>query len=316
MTRLKLTDIADIKKYKRNSSIKVLDKGFVTLIDYMGNDQRVVDAARVSFKSEKHKTELSNIGLINYLMKNGHTSPFEQCEVTFHIKAPIFVLRQIMRHRTFNINEISARYIELEADYYIPKGEDINTQSVSNKQGRSNEVVENIENIKKLIENSNFNSFHTYKTLIENNKVAKELSRSVIPVGSYSEIWLKGDLNNLFKFFVNRLDEHCQLETYLFAKAMFELIFKIFPITMKSFLKNILFSINFTYDEVMILINLFNAINAIDKRGKTILSKTLKMDIKDIVNIHKSYNYDRKTKILTNMLLDKLSKHKKNSTSS
>lgn len=201
--------------------IDVLDHGFVRVIDYMGNSSSVVQAARVSY-GKGTKTVNEDRGLINYLLRNMHTSPFEMCEIKFHMKLPIFVARQIVRQRTASLNEMSARYSVLANEFYIPDLKDIAAQSTKNHQGRSDESLPTkvATNAKCKIAKSCDNSFLTYESLLEDDSVARELSRSVLPLSTYTEWYWKIDLNNLIKFLKLRMDSHAQYETRMYANVM------------------------------------------------------------------------------------------------
>jgi len=190
-------------------AIKCLDKGFVRLVDSMGGDDAIVQAARVSYGQGTSKVSQDR-GLIRYLMRHRHTTPFEMVEFKFHCKMPIFVARQWVRHRTANINEYSLRYSEARDEFYYPEPENIQFQSALNKQGRSGEVP--------FKENSE-RSFTLYQEL---NKagVARELARSLLPVNIYTEWYWKNDLHNLLHFIGLRSDSHAQYEIRVFSDAM------------------------------------------------------------------------------------------------
>lgn len=214
---------------------KVLDKGFVRLVDYMGNDSRVVQAARVSYGSGT-KTFREDRALIYYLMKNEHTSPFEQVVLTFHIKLPVFVARQWIRHRTARVNEISGRYSIMKEEFYIPDIKVVCPQSKSNKQGREEKPFEEEEakKIVKLMEEAFERSYMIYKELISKN-LARELARIVLPLSLYTEWYWQIDLHNLFHFLKLRLDPHAQYEIREYAKVILEIAKKIAPISVEAF---------------------------------------------------------------------------------
>jgi thymidylate synthase (FAD) len=224
-----------------DSHINVLDHGLVRLVDSMGSDLSVVRSARVSYDAEWRSGEDSDkdAKLLNYLIKNKHTSPFEACTFTFEVKAPIFVLRQWHRHRTWSFNEISARYAELPEEYYIPAKEDITTQSSSNKQMRTKDVNPNAIFHQESIRNANKASFVAYKKMLAND-VPRELARSVLPLGTYSHMFATVDLHNLMHFLNLRLHEHSQYEIRVYAEAMLQLIEPIVPICTAAFKKHIL----------------------------------------------------------------------------
>jgi thymidylate synthase (FAD) len=216
-------------------SIPVLDKGFIKVIDYMGGDSSIESAARVSngnFESSKKKTNL-----ISYLLRNGHTSPFEMCELKLHIKMPIFVCRQWIRHRTASVNEISGRYTTFKPDFYIPKHKNINPQSQSNKQGRSEESYsdEESEEMVRVFEEASDRAFDTYYYLCEDKGVAKELARTILPLNTYTEIYWKIDLHNLLNFLKQRTHPHAQYEIREYAKAILDIVEKWCPETFEVF---------------------------------------------------------------------------------
>lgn len=216
---------------------KVLDKGFVRLVDYMGDDRRVVAAARVSYGAGT-KTFREDKALIDYLMKNEHTSPFEQVVLTFHIKLPIFVARQWIRHRTARVNEISGRYSIMKEEFYLPETGKICPQSLSNKQGRSETPFDEKEakEIQKIMEEAFSATFSAYKKLVDKN-VAKELSRIVLPLSLYTEWYWQIDLHNLFHFLKLRLHPHAQYEIREYAKVILEIARKVAPTSVEAFEK-------------------------------------------------------------------------------
>ena len=194
-----------------NNFRKVLDHGHVRLVESMGSDLSIIRNARVSYDVEWRagEDEGKDAKLLNYLLKNKHTSPFESCVFTFDVKAPIFVFRQWHRHRTWSFNEISARYTELPEEYYIPDPEQITTQSASNKQMRTDEQNPNAQYIADLIQASNQDAFVAYQDLISKG-CPREIARSVLPVGTYSHMFAKVDLHNLFHFLKLSLHIHDQ----------------------------------------------------------------------------------------------------------
>lgn len=199
----------------------VLDHGFVELVDLMGDDQKILKSARVSTGGSESKGDVKDRGLIRYLYKNKHLTPFEQVAVTFHIKAPIFVVRQWFRHRTQSYNEYSARYSEMIEDFYVPS--EVYKQSDSNHQGRAQETVEDspliVDDIRAMYEEVN----NFYHDLLEDG-VAKEQARVIMPVGQYTEFYTTMNLRNLFAFLTLRLDEHAQYEIRLYAETMLKIL--------------------------------------------------------------------------------------------
>lgn len=214
---------------------QILDKGFVRLVDYMGSDERVVAAARVSYGAGT-KTFREDKALIHYLLKNDHTSPFEQVVLTFHIKLPIFVARQWIRHRTARVNEISGRYSIMKEEFYLPSLDKICPQSTSNKQGREQIPFEEKETkeIQKIMEEAFSATYKAYKKLLDKN-LAKELARIVLPLSLYTEWYWQIDLHNLFHFLKLRLHPHAQYEIREYAKVMLELARSIAPISVEAF---------------------------------------------------------------------------------
>ena len=215
--------------------IDVLDHGFVRLVEHMGSDLSIVRAARVSYDAawRAGEDDKSDARLINYLWRNNHTTPFEACEFQFEIKAPIFVMRQWHRHRTWSYNELSARYRELPEEFYVPEPGKLGAQSKDNKQGRTNEPVEEADGCSDEISESCKASFIAYRYLLDKG-VSRELARSVLPVATYSHMFAKVDLLNLFKFLTLRCDTHAQYEIRVYADAMLELILPIVPVAVAA----------------------------------------------------------------------------------
>ena len=200
-------------------AIKCLDKGFVRLVDSMGGDDAIVQAARVSYGQGTSKVSQDR-GLIRYLMRHRHTTPFEMVEFKFHCKMPIFVARQWVRHRTANINEYSLRYSEARDEFYYPEPENIQFQSALNKQGRSGEVPPELkQKVLDYFHENSERSFTMYQDLNEAG-VARELIRSLLPVNIYTEWYWKNDLHNLLHFVGLRSDSHAQYEIRVFSDAM------------------------------------------------------------------------------------------------
>jgi thymidylate synthase (FAD) len=227
----------------------VLDKGFVRLVDYMGGDQRVVQSARVSY-GEGTKTYRQDAALIDYLLRNRHTSPFEQVQLTFHTRMPIFVARQWIRHRTASVNEISGRYSVLKDDFYVPDASDIAPQSTDNRQGRSDQSMDAAEagRIQAVLREVQANAYGAYKKLIDEG-LARELARINLPLSIYTEWYWEIDLHNLFHFLSLRLEPHAQKEIRLYAQAMFEIAKKVAPLCCESFERHTLGAVSFSSDE-------------------------------------------------------------------
>lgn len=214
--------------------VDVLDHGFVRLVDAMGNDLSVVRAARVSYDAawRAGKDEGSDSRLINYLWKNRHTSPFESVEFQFEVKAPIFVVRQWHRHRTWTYNEVSARYTELPEEFYIPKIEHIGKQHTSNKQMRVLEEAAGVDEAgSKYIADLQRHSEEGFRLYREHlgAGIPRELARLFLGLNTYTHFFAKTDLHNLFHFINLRLHAHAQMEIQVFAEAMLKLIQPIVP---------------------------------------------------------------------------------------
>jgi thymidylate synthase (FAD) len=212
-------------------AIPVLDHGFVRVIDYMGDDSAIVQAARVSY-GRGTRAANEDRGLIRYLMRHRHSTPFEMCEVKYHVKLPIFVARQWIRHRTSNVNEYSARYSILDREFYIPAPENLAAQSSTNRQGRG-EVLEGAEAARVLDllrEDATRNYDHYVEMLNEDEDgnvrdpsrqgLARELARMNLTLNAYTQWYWKCDLHNLFNFLALRADSHAQFEIRAFAEAM------------------------------------------------------------------------------------------------
>lgn len=235
-----------------NKSITCLD-GFVRLVDYMGDDSSIVQAARVSY-GEGTKKIHEDRGLIRYLIRHHHWTPVEMVEFKFHVKMPVFVARQWIRHRTANVNEVSARYTEMKDEMYLPPLEHISAQSTDNKQGRENESfpVDVAQEIQDLILNTNKQQYDIYQKLLEMG-VARELARTILPVGHYTEWYWKIDLRNLMNFLALRLDPHAQWEIRVYAEAMASIVKEAVPVAWEAFEDYILYSSNFSKIEMAIL---------------------------------------------------------------
>jgi thymidylate synthase (FAD) len=208
----------------------VLDHGFVRVIDYMGDDTAIVQMARTSY-GQGTKAVSDDEGLIRYLMRHRHTSPFEGCEIKLHVKLPVFVARQWIRHRTANVNEYSARYSILDREFYIPESKHLAPQSGTNKQGREGAYEQSEASfIRRLIERNSEESYQVYQTLVDDESeggefgLARELARINLPVNIYTQWYWKVDLHNLFHFLLLRADPHAQYEIRVYAELMCELV--------------------------------------------------------------------------------------------
>lgn len=215
---------------------KVLDYGFVRLVDSMGSDLAIVRAARVSYAAEWRAgdDEGKDAKLIAYLLKNKHTSPFEAVSFTFEVCAPIFVFRQWHRHRTWSYNEVSARYTELPEVYYIPEVEQVTTQSTSNKQMRTETFNPEAASLRLDMLALATQAFHVYKSLLERG-CPRELARTVLPLSTYSRMFATVDLHNLFHFLRLRLNPHAQYEIRVYAEAILEMVAVVCPVAAAAF---------------------------------------------------------------------------------
>jgi thymidylate synthase (FAD) len=241
-----------------DQELKCLDKGFVRLVDYMGGDARIVQSARVSYGAGT-KTVREDRGLINYLMRNWHTSPFEQVQLTFHCKMPIFVARQWVRHRTAKLNEISGRYSIMRDEFYLPDPEQVRFQSISNKQGRSEDCLtpEQSSEVLQMFEEEQRAIYSNYSQLIEKN-VARELARMNLPLSMYTEWYWSIDLHNLFHFLRLRMDPHAQYEIRVFAERMAECARAVAPLAYDAFEEHVLGSVTFSRGEAEALVALLD----------------------------------------------------------
>ena len=215
-------------------AIKCLDKGFVRLVDSMGGDDAIVQAARVSYGQGTSRVSQDR-GLIRYLMRHRHTTPFEMVEFKFHCKIPIFVARQWVRHRTANINEYSLRYSEARDEFYTPDPEHIQFQSALNKQGRKGEVPAEMK--QKVLDYFNEISERSFAMYTELNEagIARELARAILPVNLYTEWYWKNDLHNLLHFIGLRSDSHAQYEIRVFSDAMAESVKAVAPFAWEAY---------------------------------------------------------------------------------
>ncbi len=227
--------------------LPVLDHGFVRVVDYMGTDSAIVQAARVSYGKGTKQTR-EDAGLIRYLLRHRHTTPFEMCEIKFHIKLPIFVARQWIRHRTANVNEYSGRYSIMDREFYVPSPEHLAAQSSSNRQGRG-DVLEGEEALRALeiLKGDAAQAYQHYEELLNGNEegdvfderkqgLARELARMNLPVNFYTQWYWKIDLHNLMHFLALRADPHAQYEIRVYADAMLEVLQKWVPTTYQAFI--------------------------------------------------------------------------------
>jgi len=228
-------------------AIPVLDHGFVRVVDYMGDDSSIVQSARVSYGKGTKKVSTDE-GLIKYLMRHWHSTPFEMCEIKYHVKLPIFIARQWIRHRTANVNEYSARYSILDKEFYVPEKEHLSAQSTINRQGRGDLISGNqADEVLQILKDDATRTYANYEkmlnekfdgTIIDENKsgLARELARMNLTLNSYTQWYWKTDLLNLLNFLFLRADSHAQYEIRVYAEAMLETVKKWVPITHSAFL--------------------------------------------------------------------------------
>jgi thymidylate synthase (FAD) len=217
----------------------VLDHGFVRVIDYMGNDAAITQAARVSYGAGT-KSVSDDRGLINYLMRHWHSTPFEMCEVKFHVKLPVFVARQWIRHRTANVNEYSARYSILDREFYIPAPEHLAAQSTVNNQGRGavleGEEAARVLDILKRDANQCYDDYEAMLSQDGQQGLARELARMNLPANIYTQWYWKVDLHNLFHFLRLRADSHAQYEIRTYAELTCDIVRDWVPLAYEAFL--------------------------------------------------------------------------------
>lgn len=228
----------------------VLDKGFVRLVDYFGGDQRIVQSARVSY-GEGTKSVSQDGALIDYLLRHQHTSPFEQVVMTFHVKMPIFVARQWVRHRTGRMNEVSGRYSIMKEEFYVPEADKVSPQSKDNKQGRASEAFDS-ETANKIINQlaeGQKSAYENYSELLDSG-LAREVARINLPLSLYTEFYWEMDLHNLFHFLKLRLDSHAQYEIRVYAEVMLEMCKKVAPMATESFINHQQNGVNFSGEEI------------------------------------------------------------------
>jgi thymidylate synthase (FAD) len=228
-------------------AIPVLDHGFIRVIDYMGDDSSIVQSARVSYGKGTKKVSTDE-GLIRYLMRHWHSTPFEMCEIKYHVKLPIFIARQWIRHRTANVNEYSARYSILDKEFYIPAKEQLSAQSNNNRQGRGDLITgQQADEVLKILKDDAVRTYDNYEkmlnerfdgTVIDEKKsgLARELARMNLTLNSYTQWYWKTDLLNLMNFLFLRGDSHAQYEIRVYAEKMLETVKKWVPITHAAFL--------------------------------------------------------------------------------
>ncbi len=223
-------------------ALPVLDHGFVRVVDYMGDDAAVVQAARVSYGRGTRRVS-EDMGLIRYLMRHRHSTPFEMCEIKYHVKLPIFVARQWIRHRTANVNEISARYSILDREFYLPAPEHLAVQSTDNRQGRGTVLSgDEADAVLGLLRDDAEQTYATYAHLLNEDAdpgrpaLARELARMNLTLNTYTQWYWKADLHNLLGFLALRADSHAQYEIRAYADAMLQTVAAWVPQTYAAFL--------------------------------------------------------------------------------
>ena len=228
-------------------ALPILDHGFIRVIDYMGNDNSIVQAARVSYGKGTKKVNTDS-GLIKYLMRHWHSTPFEMCEIKYHVKLPIFIARQWIRHRTANVNEYSARYSILDKEFYLPSKENLAAQSSSNRQGRGEVITgDQAEKVLGLLKEDAERTYRNYEemlnqkydgSIIDEKKIglARELARMNLTLNSYTQWYWKTDLLNLMNFLRLRADHHAQYEIRAYADVMLDTLKRWVPITFDAFM--------------------------------------------------------------------------------
>ena len=228
-------------------AIPVLDHGFVRVIDYMGNDTSIVQAARVSYGKGTKKVNTDS-GLIKYLMRHWHSTPFEMCEIKYHVKLPIFIARQWIRHRTANVNEYSARYSILDKEFYLPNQQNLAAQSAINRQGRGDILKgDQAKKVLDLLKNDAERTYRNYEEMlnqrydgstIDENKIglARELARMNLTLNTYTQWYWKTDLLNLMNFLRLRADHHAQYEIRAYADIMLDTLKRWVPVAYEAFM--------------------------------------------------------------------------------
>lgn len=243
----------------------VLDHGFIRVIDYMGDDSAIVQAARVSYGKGTKQTNQDK-GLINYLLCHKHTTPFEMCEIKFHIKLPIFIARQWIRHRTANVNEYSARYSILSKEFYIPKAQNLSPQSTNNKQGRQEAALscQEASRVLEILTQDANRCYQNYEKLMNVDEsgniidpsstgIARELARMNLTLNQYTQWYWKIDLHNLLHFIRLRADSHAQFEIRQYADVIQDIIKAWVPYTHEAFVEHVRDSFNLSKTACLVI---------------------------------------------------------------
>lgn len=250
--------------------IKVLDHGFVRVVDYMGDDTSIVQAARVSYGKGTKKTSQDK-GLINYLMRHRHTTPFEMCDIKLHVKLPIFIARQWIRHRTASVNEYSARYSILSNEFYVPSQEHLTPQSKENKQGRGADVLpeEEANHVLQLLQEDAVRCHRNYISMMNEDEegniiddsktgITRELARMNLTLNTYTEWYWKINLHNLLHFVALRADHHAQYEIQAYAKAIQNVIKEWVPFVYESFEEHMVHGTRISRKGMEVIRNMIN----------------------------------------------------------
>jgi len=294
-------EISNNKNY-----ISILNEGFVGLIDHMGSDDSIVQAARVSYGKGTKKVN-EDRGLIRYLLRHKHTTPFEMVTLKFHIKMPIFVARQFIRHRTASVNEYSGRYSVMVDEFYVPELENILPQSTTNKQGRGGSMNEHDQiQVRNTIIEANRDCYTVYQKLLNNindssfsdefKGLSREMARGVLNVNNYTELYWSINLHNLFHFLKLRLDDHAQWEIQQVAKALYSLTKKVVPIASEAFEDYIQFSEQMSKMEIELLKFMvggrsWNLVKA-NYGGEEGIIKHFKLTKRELIDFKKKLNID------------------------
>lgn len=259
-----------------DQEIPVLDKGFVRLVDYLGGDQRIVQAARVSYGAGT-KSFRQDRALIHYLLRNEHTSPFEQVILTFHTKMPVFVARQWVRHRTARLNEISGRYSVMRDEFYVPAADQLRGQSQDNKQARSDEPLppELTSQILGEMKLDQASLYAHYDKMVEAG-LAREVARINLPLSLYTEWYWQIDLHNLLRFLQLRMDAHAQYEIRVYAEAMAKCAQAVAPLAYEAFEEHVLGAVRFSRSELVALQSLMDGgPHGLSERAAAVFEKKL-----------------------------------------
>lgn len=287
---------------------KCLDFGFVALLDKMGNDDCICDAARVSYSANKLKRVSDNRSLIRYLMRMGHLTPFEMCEMKFHVKINLVADRQFVRHRTQSRCELSGRYSKLNVECYTPSYERCLKQSETNKQGSSTQLAFTKEEYDKWVKDRSIDRdlLRQQYELDLQKGLTKELARIDLPLSIYTEYYVKFDLRNLFHFLSLRLDSHAQWEIQQYAKLIAGLVKYYFPFSWQAFVDYRLKNVNFSRQEMVLLSKILGSELCIDSPLLIKIAKQLEMSDREVdeflVKLHNNYNESELDSISLNLV--------------